>query len=313
MLKWKPISPFVQKEFEHYESLRPVYISEGHYLNQFLWENYYHTKYATDDLALYLSLILHGHHGMFAPLCREEDAVTVFHRMEKVFRQSWEEPVRLYNIDSRMVEILQEAGCLANYEIEPDRDSYDYLYDADKLRTLSGKAMHKKKNLLNGFVKQYEGHFEYETLGTEHIKEIEEFHQKWLDERRIYDKYNCIDEEEDGIYRLFGNCHSIACKMGGVRIDGELKAYTIGSYVPNIRCAIIHIEKADVNYRGLYNYINQQFILHEFPDAVVVNREDDLGQENLRKAKLSYRPLRLEEKFALREIDLNIKEKEIIL
>ena len=76
-------------------------------------------------------------------------------------------------------------------------------------------------------------------------------------------------------------------------------AYTIGSYAPSIQCAFIHIEKADVSYHGLYNYINQQFLLHEFPDAVLVNREDDLGQENLRHAKMSYRPLRLEEKYNL--------------
>lgn len=301
MLEWKPVSPFVQKEFEYYEKLRPLYISEGHYLNQFLWEHYYHTRYATDDLALYLSIQVHGHSGAFAPLCKEEDLPVVFHRMEDLFHQQWKEPVRLYNIDSSMVRILQDAGCLPNYEITPDRDSFDYLYDADKLRTLSGKAMHKKKNLLNSFIREYEGHYQYETLGIQNIEEIEAFHQKWMDERRIYDKYHCIDEEEDGIYRLFGNCHSIVCKMGGVRIDGELKAYTIGSYIPDIQMAIIHIEKADVNFRGLYNYINQQFILHEFPDAAVINREDDLGQENLRQAKLSYRPLRLEEKFTLRE------------
>ncbi len=297
----KPVSPFIQKEFAAYESLRPIYISEGHYLNQFLWENYYQTRYSTDDKALYLSLKLHGHHGFFAPLCRESDLPEVFMRMVSQFHDVWKEPARFYNADSTMVEILKKHGMLKHYEILPDRDSFDYLYDADKLRTLSGKAMHKKKNLLNGFVRDYDGRFQYETLGISDIWEIKNFHQKWMDERKIYDKYNCIDEEEDGIYRLFGNCRSIECKMGGVRIDGELKAYTIGSYVPDIRLAIIHVEKADVNYRGLYNYINREFLLHEFPEAVLVNREDDLGQENLRQAKLSYRPLRLEEKYTLRE------------
>lgn len=301
MLDWKPISPFVQKEFAKYESLRPIYISEGHYLNQFLWENYYQTRFARDNKALYLAMKIHGHHGSFAPLCREEDLLAVFHRLEEQFHRIWDEPARFYNIDARMMEILQEHGCLENYDTAPDRDSFDYLYDAGKLRTLSGKAMHKKKNLLNGFIRDYEGHFQYETLGIKNIEEIEAFHQKWLDERRIHDKYHCIDDEEDGIYRLFGNCHSITCKMGGVRIDGELKAYTIGSYVPDLKLAIVHIEKADVAYHGLYNYINQQFIQNEFPEAVLVNREDDLGQENLRQAKLSYRPVRLEEKFTLTE------------
>lgn len=300
-MKLNPISPFVQKEFSKYEKLRPIYTSEGHFLNQFLWEHYYKTKYATDDLALYLFINKNGKTAAFPPLCREEDLPEVFHRIEKYFHEEQKEKLTLYLADTRLVEILKENSCLDTYEIEPDRDSFDYIYEAEKLRTLSGRALHKKKNLLNGFLREYEGHFRYETLGYTNIKEIEEFHEKWLDERRIYDKYNCIDDEEEGIYRLFGNCHSIRCKVGGVRIDGELKAYTIGSYAPDIKCAFIHIEKADVGYHGLYNYINQQFIIHEFPEAELVNREDDLGQDNLRQAKLSYRPLRLEEKFTLRE------------
>lgn len=300
MFNWKPVSPFVQDEFAYYENLRPLYISEGHFLNQFLWENYYGTRYATDEIALYLSIEIKGKHGFFAPLCKEENLPEVFYRMEHYANDVWKQPLTIYNADTAMITILQNAGCLTDYIITEDRDSFDYLYDADKLRTLSGKAMHKKKNLLNHFLQEYEGRFQYETLNIENIEEIERFHQQWLDERRIYDKYNCIDEEEDGIYRLFGNCRSIHCYMGGVRIDGELKAYTIGSYVPNIQCAIIHIEKADVRYKGLYNYINQQFILHEFPDAVIINREDDLGQDNLRQAKLSYRPIRLEEKYTIR-------------
>ena len=274
-------------------------MSEGHFLNQFLWENYYHTQYATDDIALYLYVKRDSAQGFFAPLCREEDLTEAFRRMEHYMEDTLHIKPSFYLADTRMVEILTENGQLADYTVEGDRDCYDYVYDADKLRTLSGKIMHKKKNLLNKFMKEYDGRYAYETLGPDNIEEIEQFHEKWLDERKIYDKYHCIDDEEEGIYRLFGNCHSIECQMGGVRIDGELKAYTIGSYDPALKMAMIHIEKADVNYTGLYNYINQQFLLHEYPDAVLVNREDDLGQDNLRQAKLSYKPLRLEEKYTL--------------
>ena len=84
-------------------------------------------------------------------------------------------------------------------------------------------------------------------------------------------------------------------------MDGKIVAYTIGSYCPSIQCAFIHIEKAEPEIKGLYNYINQQFLIHEFPDAVYVNREDDLGQDNLRQAKLSYKPIRLEEKYYIQE------------
>ena len=300
-MELKPITPVTQEEFAKYENRRPVFTSEGHFLSQFLWTHYYHTRYGTDDLALYLFFHRNGIDGALPPLCREEDIPEVFHRLESRFHDTLGEKNRLYLADARMVEILTEAGCLENYEVTPDRDSFDYIYEAERLRSLSGRALHKKKNLLNGFLREYEGHFSYETLGHQHTEEIRQFHQRWLEERQVYDKYNSIQDEKEGVSRLLDNIDTLSFQMGGVRIDGELKAYTIGHYEPALRCAFIHIEKADINYHGLYNYINQQFLVHEFPEAEFVNREDDLGQENLRHAKLSYRPLRLEEKFTIRE------------
>lgn len=301
-MNFNPITPSAQEIFKKYESLRPIYMSEGHFLNQFIWESYYQTRFAADELALYLLIDNHSRPGFFAPLCQECDIPEVFRRMEDYSHRELHSPLRIYLADKQLVTALMENGLLTGaYTVTEERDCFDYIYDADKLRTLSGKIMHKKKNLLNKFKKEYEGHFQYETLGPENITEIRTFHKKWLDERRVYDRYGCIDDEEEGIYRLFEHYDALQCKMGGVRIDGKIKAYTIGSYIPDIECAIIHIEKADVNYTGLYNYINQQFILNEFPDARLINREDDLGQDNLRQAKLSYRPLRLEEKFTIRE------------
>jgi hypothetical protein len=115
--------------------------------------------------------------------------------------------------------------------------------------------------------------------------------------------------EENGIHRLFQNCGLIDCELGGVYVDGKLEAYTIGSYAPDIQCAFIHIEKANINISGLYNFINQQFLLHSFPEAKYVNREDDLGQEGLRKAKLSYQPIRLESKYHIYQKVTAVKSK----
>lgn len=300
-MKLKPISPLAQDEFAKYENLRENFTSEGHFLNLFLWQHYYRTEYAADEQALYLVFHKNERHGAFPPLCRDEALPAAFLQLETYFHQTLGTKLRLYLADQNTVNQLRCAGCLDHYEILPDRDSFDYIYDAEKMRTLSGRTLHKKKNLLNGFLREYEGRFQYETLHCSDMEEVKEFHQKWLLERRIYDKYHSIDDEEEGICRLFENCDKIACRLGGVRIDGELKAYTIGSYIPDIQCAMIHIEKADVNYRGLYNYINRQFLICEFPEAIYVNREDDLGQENLRQAKLSYRPMRLEEKFSILE------------
>ena len=90
-------------------------------------------------------------------------------------------------------------------------------------------------------------------------------------------------------------------KIGGVFIDGQLEAFTMGTYNEAKKMAVIHVEKANPEIRGLYAYINQKFLQEEFPDAELVNREDDVGLPGLRKAKESYHPLFMARKFHIRE------------
>lgn len=82
---------------------------------------------------------------------------------------------------------------------------------------------------------------------------------------------------------------------------GKFEAFSLGVYGKAERMAVIHVEKANPEIRGLYPFICQQFLLHEFPDALLVNREDDIGLEGLRKSKLSYNPIYLEEKYEIRQ------------
>ena len=176
----QPISPFVQKTFESYEKLRPCFMSEGHFLNQFLWESYYHTMFATDDIALYLFFEYRGEKKAFCPLCSVDDLPEAFRRMEKQFHDEWNAPLDIYLVDDLTKNVWEQAGLLKNYTRTAERDSFDYIYEAEKLKTLSGRAMHKKKNLVNSFLREYEGRFVYETLGCGDIEEVKEFHEKWL-------------------------------------------------------------------------------------------------------------------------------------
>ena len=76
----------------------------------------------------------------------------------------------------------------------------------------------------------------------------------------------------------------------------------MGSASPSLSrpdMAVIHIEKANPEIRGLYQFINQQFLIHEFPEAVLVNREDDMGLEGLRQAKMSYNPIGFARKYKI--------------
>lgn len=294
---FRPIKAEDYKAAVSFAALRPFYISERQFVNQFIWSDFYKTQIFYNDMFLTYQYTTEEGIGVVMPFCKKEDIIPSFFACVDYFRYH-NLPFRMYLADEEFLEELKKSPeFMQNFEWTEDRDSADYLYDAEKLRTLSGRAYHKKKNHLNNFIKEYEGRFEYRRLCCSDVTMIEQFHKQWLSDRMVEDKYHSITSEESGIHRLFQNCSTLRSMIGGVMMDGNLAAYTIGSYAPDIRCAFIHIEKAMPEYNGLYAYINQQFLVNEFPDALYVNREDDLGQEGLRKAKLSYQPIRLEMKY----------------
>lgn len=298
---FKQLIPESFPTIQHYVNLRPTYIAERQFVNQFIWSGFYQTQYATTENALFYKIQVYNDAGCFMPFCKEEDIISSFLEIKEYFNTVLNKPLKMYLVDEVFTNIIRNHPELSqSFDFIEFRDGFDYIYEADKLRTLSGRKMHKKKNHLNNFLRNYEGRYEYRPLNCSNMDEVIAFHKEWLNRRDINDannKNNSIDKEEEGIFRLMSHCCAIDYRCGGVYIDGELMAYSIGSYDPSIECAFIHIEKANSEINGLYNFINQQFLLNEFPDAKYVNREDDLGQEGLRKSKLSYSPLRLEAKY----------------
>ena len=96
--------------------------------------------------------------------------------------------------------------------------------------------------------------------------------------------------------RLF---HELELKGGVLRAGGDIVAFTLGEPVCE-DTFVVHIEKAYADIRGAYPMINQQFLEHEVSGYTYVNREDDTGEEGLRKAKLSYHPIFMAEKGMVR-------------
>lgn len=237
---------------------RPIYVSERQFVNQFLWEEFYDTYYYHNDLfTMYATGLRKGNCPMM-PLCKADDIQKVFEIIKDHWNNVLHLPLTMYSLDQTFLDTLMTIpGFSEEFKVVDIRDAYDYIYDAEKLRTLSGKAYHKKKNHLNSFLKSYAGRFEYRSLHCKDIDEIQAFHDSWLLNRDYEDKYGSMRSEENGIRSIFKNCGFIDCEMGGVYVDGKLEAYSIGSYAPDVRCAFIHIEKANVSIPGLYNYISQ--------------------------------------------------------
>lgn len=182
-----------------------------------------------------------------------------------------------------------------NVYIKEDRDNFDYLYEADKLIELSGKKLHGKKNHYNSFVKNYDYEVK-EIIDGKIIDDVINAAEKWFRENNNNDKM--LYYETAAIKEIVQNISLFNLKGIAVYVDNQVVAFSLGEKL-NDKLAVIHIEKGDMNYKGVYSFINKTFIDMCFSDVKIINREQDLGIEGLRKAKLSYYPFKLEKKFIL--------------
>ena len=304
----------------HYYGLRVQKSCDGSPLASYLYKYYYGIKYCEiDDAALIMSY--HGEDGSvygFLPLCREEKIAEFFKLQEKYYNEVLGIPLVISSADEEGVQLLKEAGALDNYEVTREDDLRDYIYNGDDLRTLAGRKYSKKRNHINKFLSVYDGRWEYRSLSYADHEETERFLKAWMREKKKVDQGCGVNEDGDAFdpsEELDGEYRGIKglinepeaydyMKIGGIFIDGELSAFSIGVKNESCSMAIIDVEKAYSSIDGLYQMINREFLKHEFPDAELVNREDDVGIEGLRQSKLSYYPSEFEYKYTLRQLDM---------
>ncbi|SFB75862.1 DUF2156 domain-containing protein [Butyrivibrio sp. YAB3001] len=271
-------------------------------LDTYIWKDLYHTEiYMEDEAAL---ILMRDDKGYFAamPYCSEDKLPEYFELLRKYFHEKLNCPLRIDLADEEGLSVLGLFDDPA-FVVEEETDLKDYLYDADELKNLPGKKFQKKRNLINKFMKEYEGRWEYKTLCCVDEYFLEEFMQKWVDIRLSegVDSKDTLIVEKDGVIEMLRNCDKVTFRIGGLFIDEKLEAFTIGSYNSREKMAVISIEKGNSDIPGIYQVINQQFLLHSYEDAKIVNREDDMGLEGLRKAKESYNPIGFARKYRVYE------------
>lgn len=209
-------------------------------------------------------------------------------------------PLTFYNITPDQFALL-EAWYPDRFTVEYNRDYADYVYESEKLITLSGKKLHSKRNHTNRFRENHPD-WTYETLTKENVEECFQMALLWRRENGCEDHVEkraemCVALNS---LRLLEELHL----TGGVlRVGGRVVAFTIGEAVCD-DTFVVHIEKAYADIQGAYPMINQQFVEHECAQYQYINREEDMGEEGLRKAKLSYRPVFLVEKGIAKEKEI---------
>lgn len=204
--------------------------------------------------------------------------------------------------ESLVEEFEQQFG--DRYRVEENRDFDDYIYSVEELAYLNGKKFHKKKNHLNSFLKEYD--FVYEEMKEDNLWECMQMEERWyaaklaqLEARGELDETvkQSLATEKLAIASAIRYWKELDLEGGLIRINGQVEAFTFGETMGKAMFDT-HFEKAMDSFRGLYPAINQQFARNTLLGRYTyVNREEDMGMEGLRQAKLSYQPVKIFKKY----------------
>lgn len=183
------------------------------------------------------------------------------------------------------------------FRIHFDRDSFDYVYDIQDLAELKGRKYQRKRNHINRFVQNHPG-YTLEPITDENTLEAAELLQTWYTQREGNDPHADFHMEKAAIYRALRSRNELGIEGLLLKHNGRVLAMTMGSMLSDATFDV-QFEKALDEADGAYPTINWEFARHlreKYPNLQYLDREDDMGLEGLRKAKLSYCPHHMIEK-----------------
>lgn len=202
---------------------------------------------------------------------------------------------RMQSITAEMKALLEESrpGWL---DFSPATDLFDYVYEAQKLAELAGKKLHSKRNFVNRFMAEHS--WSFEPMDEQNLLECMDMDSIWVDEH-LDAETDTVSHEIYAMQKALQDFTYLRQDGGVLRADGRIVAFTAGEVLSD-DCYVVHFEKALPDVTGAYPMINREFVRHimqKYPSIRYINREDDMGLENLRKAKRSYYPDFMVEKY----------------
>jgi hypothetical protein len=286
-LRFEPIQFEKQASYRNMLELCPQPASDYSFLNLWGWAEEYGLRWAWAEDLVWIQQTL--------PALKYWAPIGAWHRVDwqACIRQWPDTGAGFIRVPEKLVDVWRKdlGGRL---RVEEERENWDYLYAFTDLIELKGNRLHKKKNLLNQFLKNYE--FEYQPFGPRMIEQAMAMQEDWCAWRDC-ESSDVLAAENRAILRVLDRWDQIDHILGGaIFIDQIIVAYTLAEPLTD-DMLVIHFEKGCPDYKGVYQAINQMFLAHIDNSFKLVNREQDLGNEGLRKAKLSYQPVEFLRKY----------------
>ncbi len=289
MLDFKPISLDDRNNIEKYFIFLEEPFCDFSFGNLFFWSVVENTNIAFYDDFLFIRFSDEEYFYYAFPIGDGEikNAINLILEDAKFNNKK----IKFVCLNKNQAKILKENS-EEKIIINKNRDAFDYIYSLEKLASLSGRKYHSKKNHFNSFKNKY--NFKFELINEENISQCISFAREWYSENEAT---STLIREQKALECAFENYFKLNLIGAIIKVENKIIAFCIGEEMYNKNIFCTHFEKADYNFQGAYTAINKLFSEFLINDFKLVNREDDAGVEGLRKAKLSYHPEILLEKY----------------
>ena len=280
--EFKPVGLEDQAVFKEYIEREPSGVCEMNFANIFIWKDSEHPRYTILNGSLCVLVEPDFEPPYFLPPVGGD-------RGPETIAACLRHAPRLSRVPE---EFVRRFG--AGFRAEEDPDNFDYIYRVEDLVELKGKKYDGKRNRIRKFESTFS--HEYAVLARGDVAGCVQLLEHWFEEKRNGDPY--MKAEKVAIVQALASFELLGLKGGVVKVDGRIEAFTFGMRL-TADTAVIPIEIANPALAGLAQWINREFVRGEWPDFKFVNREQDMGVEGLRQAKLSYQPDHLVRKYNL--------------
>ncbi len=279
---FEPISSYMHDELHPFLNNLPGGISEFTFLSLLMHQKKYSYEISALGNKVY-ALTGKDKQGFFFTVVGgcpgKENALMLIEKFKR-----WK------NISEDVCESCKEVFASLGFELIDDRDNADYLYLREKLASLAGKSLHKKRNLANNFEKAYS--CEVRPLDITTAADAGDILDEWQRTR------------PEGLTSDYEQCFLALSLLPFteqygwiVYAEGKPVGWALGEYIANGNMFVVHFEKGLDEYKGVYQFVNRA-TAQQIPESVTyINREQDLGDEGLRQAKMTYRPVGFVQKY----------------
>ena len=269
-MKWHPLSLSDKSLIEDAFNQDPFPLSDYTFTNLWMWNGLRNYQIALIDEWLCIKFNENGREMLLYPLGKGN-------------RTSLIEKLRPFSMRA-----IPENNQLP-FLLTPEPSHFDYIYNYHDLVYLPGNKYQPKRNLIHQFKNNYD--FTYREIDSTLIPFLYKM------ENKLFREHQTVKKEHQALLRLLESFDQLKTLGGALLVKDEIVAFSFAEYLTK-EMIVIHVERANKLFKGAYQMIHQQFLKH-LTSVPYVNREEDLGFENLAQTKRSYHPIRLEKKFTL--------------